>query len=56
MEFIISLQRKQDIAFASMAHAIIQYKRDGLAMGHTTIQEFVQLEQETLVIAIQLVS
>ena len=35
-----------------MAHAIIQYKRDGLAMDHTTMQGFMQLEQETVVIAI----
>ena len=53
MDFINSYhQKKQETTFASMTHATIRYKTNGLEMGHTTIKGFIQLEQETLVIAI----
>ena len=53
MDFINAYhQKKQETTFASMTHATIRYKTNGLKMGHTTIKGFIQLEQETLVIAI----
>ena len=53
MDFINSYhQEKQETTFASVAHATIRYKTNGLKMDHTTIKGLIQLEQETLVIAI----